>query len=373
MRNVARLAVRRADHDASWGGYQVVAEVPPSTPIGTYDVRVAVAGITDRQPNAVRVLDRIPTRFRFVHVSDSQFADPTGSMEPGDRYAPGYGPAEILEQELRELRYLDPAFCVFSGDLLFGADYPSEYENGWKIWSAAGVPVFLVPGNHDGYASTRAWEFQGLRAKPRDGLEYWRRYFGPLDYSFDLGAWHFVALNSYSGAPERRDGFLFVVRNYGGALLPAQLDWLRKDLAAATAAGKRTVVFLHHDPSQPSVPDRPFVISELNDDLRKYVVAQDFSGFLQKWNDAQNWNHEASAKEFLRLVAGSSVTHVLVGHTHHDEVQKVGGVEFVTTTTLSSASSSGYWGYRVLEIDGPTPFITWTPSPKHEVEVTVSR
>ena len=43
-----------------------------------------------------------------------------------------------LRQELAEIRYLDPAFCVLSGDLLTGMSYPVEYEQAYRIWEESG-------------------------------------------------------------------------------------------------------------------------------------------------------------------------------------------------------------------------------------------
>src|SRR5579859_6943046 len=84
--------------------------------------------------------------------------------------------------------------------------------------------------------------------------------FGPPFYSFDAGKLHVIALNTYSGTPERRHSYSFyvdafdlhlgapAVDNYGGYLTDGELDWLEKDARAAFEAGKTVLVFGHHDP-----------------------------------------------------------------------------------------------------------------------------
>ncbi len=55
------------------------------------------------------------------------------------------------------------------------------------------VPVFIVPGNHDGYARYNLWNTQ----LEEDYMASWRDLFGPQYFSFDYGSdYHFTALNS---------------------------------------------------------------------------------------------------------------------------------------------------------------------------------
>lgn len=75
-------------------------------------------------------------------------------------------------------------------------------------------------GNHDYNTKGAAgyYEYFGKRARP-DGLSY---------YSYDLGTWHIIALNSNIDA--RAEG--------------SQGEWLRNDLR--THPGKCTLVYFHH-------------------------------------------------------------------------------------------------------------------------------
>jgi acid phosphatase type 7 len=98
------------------------------------------------------------------------------------------------------------------------ADFQNCYEPTWGRHKSRTRPT---PGNHD-YATAGAssyFEYFGFNAGP-PGLGY---------YSFPLGAWHIISLNSN-------------VATDGGS---AQAAWLRADLAA-NANTKCTLAYWHH-------------------------------------------------------------------------------------------------------------------------------
>ena len=83
--------------------------------------------------------------------------------------------------------------------------------------------IYPCPGNHDEKSEPA---FSGY-------LEFWgeKAHAPEMYYSFDLGGWHIVSLDSVT----------FVD---GGAKADAQLDWLKKDLAANPKAP--TLVYWHY-------------------------------------------------------------------------------------------------------------------------------
>jgi len=83
--------------------------------------------------------------------------------------------------------------------------------------------IYPSPGNHDRYSTpmfSAYSEFWGKKAHAPN-----------LYYSFDLGGWHLVSLDSYN----------FID---GGPRAKAQLDWLIRDLAGKP--GVPTIVYWHH-------------------------------------------------------------------------------------------------------------------------------
>lgn len=117
------------------------------------------------------------------------------------------------------------------------ADFENYYEPTWGRHKSRTRPA---PGNHD-YGTPGAisyFEYFGANAgAPGEGY-----------YSFDLGAWHIISLNSNiatdSGSP--------------------QAAWLRADLAASASA-KCTLAYWHHPvfSSGPNAAREPVVTREL--------------------------------------------------------------------------------------------------------------
>jgi hypothetical protein len=357
--------------------------VPARAPREIYDLEVTGPGLHDVQPNAVRIYGQPKRDFRFAVVADHQLWDPSWRVTAADRSAgdwPRHGESAdnraVVHQQLAELSLLDPEFVIHAGDLMFGLEYPKEYEDAWNLWKESHIATFMLPGNHDGYATygvrlegtplrlvAAALACQAYLQPPydwprafaalqciygdikghlfsnmrRDGLSYWRRTFGPPYYSWDYGDLHFVAINTYDGSAARRHSFALwvdaydlhlgapAVDNFGGFMSDEQLDWLATDLRGARSAGKTVVVIGHHDPrgnlTQPPEQryqaDLPFPTSPLG------------LGPFQEWNyDSEVWSSdgrgrvekpdEHSGTKLLRLLAGYA-DYYIDGHAHHDE------------------------------------------------------
>jgi 3',5'-cyclic AMP phosphodiesterase CpdA len=107
------------------------------------------------------------------------------------------------------------------GDNAYYSGTREEFRNCYDpTWGRHKGRTRPIPGNHD-YGSPGAapyFEYFGPGAGPQ-GLGY---------YSFDLGAWHVIALNS----------------NIAADAASPQAQWLRSDLAAS--ASGCTVAYVHH-------------------------------------------------------------------------------------------------------------------------------
>ena len=405
------------------------AELPVHLARDVYDLRIMGPGVDESQPNAVRVLghQRSDT-FRFAMVADHQLWDPSYRISGRGREA-GEVPRPVKEakniavarQGFAELALLDPDFVINAGDMVFGVDFPREYEHARNLMRDARLPVYAIPGNHDGYADYvvklrggaltivsgavgckrhlegeitwgKAWVFitcvygdvkDLLYADlHRDGLIYWRRQLGPMTYAFDRGQMRFVGLNTYGGTPERRHAFSIymdafdlrlgvpAVDNYGGYLTQKQLDFVRAEARRAARAGKTLVVFGHHDPRGNARgnryhPNEAFPTDPLS-----------MSGF-EEWNyDSRVWDSDRSdtrAAETATSHSGLQLLQILAehggyylcGHAHHDDrtVYKPGSMvrgiqvkqrlEIIRATTASAGCTRrGYWGYRLLQVEG---------------------
>jgi beta-glucanase (GH16 family) len=102
------------------------------------------------------------------------------------------------------------------------ADYARYYEPTWGPFKALTYPV---PGNHEYHVADAAGYFDYFGERAGERSKGW--------YSFDLGAWHLIALNSSRGCSP-------VPCRPGSE----QYEWLRADLAAHP--NRCTLAFWHH-------------------------------------------------------------------------------------------------------------------------------
>lgn len=116
-------------------------------------------------------------------------------------------------------RFASSVFVL--GDNVYPSGTAEQYANCYEpTWGRHRNRTYAAPGNHDWDASAGApyFAYFGTRAGP-SGLGY---------YSFDLGGWHVLSLNSnvpaHSGSP--------------------QYEWVRNDLLVAPRAC--TIAYWHH-------------------------------------------------------------------------------------------------------------------------------
>ena len=97
-------------------------------------------------------------------------------------------------------------------------------------------PVFNLIGNHD---------YDPYYANDWEAENKYRAVLGPTYYSFNLGDIHYVVLDDVEYI--NTGGSIGTVgnRNYNYNISPAQIEWLKKDLAAVTDKNTPIVVAMH--------------------------------------------------------------------------------------------------------------------------------
>lgn len=128
------------------------------------------------------------------------------------------------QQVAKMIAKQDPRLVLLLGDQQYDRGGPEEYAQSFGV-TYAGLKSALrpTPGNHD-YATAQAagyYDFFGQSAGPS------RRGY----YSFNIGKWHIVSLNSNC-------------REVGCEEGSEQHKWLRRDLAKSSA--KCTLAYWHH-------------------------------------------------------------------------------------------------------------------------------
>jgi predicted MPP superfamily phosphohydrolase len=343
-------------YDSDSGCYRIEGIIPPQVPRDVFDLIVTSKALhlTDRQPNAVRIITAFRDDYRFIHVTDLHFGDPRSLLVSSPQENKNAPPLTIVRQILTELSFLDPEFILFSGDLVFGGPYYLEYPWAWEKLSSFSLPMFMVPGNHDGYAS--------VGRPARDGLRYWEQVIGPPYYSFDYGdKLHFTCLNTYDGNLSQRNGISFIVQKWGGTLSPEQMEWLEGDVEEASLEERNTVIVGHHDP-RGNVHRLGGENNPADEDNDGYAEAGEISDtlFPQVWNDRESGE---AIVQFVREQNALSetdpdrggISHIFLGHLHSDFVDRdeESTTWWVHTTSAGSSLNSrdDFWGYRVIEVE----------------------
>jgi len=293
------------------------AELPAEAPPELYNLTMVVKETGDvfTAPKAVCVKEKIDGNFTFVHLTDVHIGDPRGLKE-NPFEAIGW---KAVRECIKEINLLNPDFVVITGDLVYGrflffGNYKRQYGKCWEILQEFDVPIYLCPGNHDGYIQMG-----------EDGFKYWKKYFGPLYYSFDYGDTHFVCVNSYNWTDRMRRSFLFIPLNWGGCIQEKQLRWIERDLDFHGNA-KLKFILLHHNP------------------------------LWDTWYESLIFKGYKGREKLLGIIQEKDVDAVLAGHVHHDSVVIDNDILFITTTTPSSSLSApdAYWGYRPITVENYT-------------------
>lgn len=226
MRAPAQDASFSDDGDTVW---QYAAELNDLSAGKDYEYRVTAKNAAGEWRDFRTKAD---DSFKAIIFPDSQSAD--------------YGVWEMTAQSAARLNP-DADFFVNMGDIVDNGEDSSQ----WRAWLAAlhgireRIPFVPVMGNHETY--NREWKVRLPEAYlnyfivPANGSEKFSRYY----YSFDVGAVHFVVLNSqWEETDEFKDG-----------LIDEQKDWLRRDMKEN--AKKFSVALIHKDVLQYRIHNRP--------------------------------------------------------------------------------------------------------------------
>ncbi|QEL17496.1 metallophosphoesterase family protein [Limnoglobus roseus] len=209
---------------------------------------------------------------------------------PGDLHLtaagqPNHRAAEWAVDEIERL--IKPDLVQFIGDNVQDGT-ADQYALFRGLTAKLTRPWHALVGDHDAQRDPTAADF--------------RRHVGDPCGSLRLGGFRFLRLNTQEAHPV--------------GLSTTQLDWLSRELAAATAAGERVVIFQHNYPFQ---------------------IWEDFAGpGIDTWRG---------------MVHGHGVHAVLSGHTHYWQLANDGRNVFAATRSIGDPEG-GPPGYTVAYFHG---------------------
>lgn len=209
----------------------------------------------------------------FAHLTDLHIGDPE-VPDPGLLSETG----ATLRAILAEVKQLQPAFVIVSGDLV-NRGTEASYQAVAQIFAEAALTMSIVfaLGNHD----SRPEFYRVLLGRPERGN-------APYDHDLVLDGLHIIVLDTT------------VPGHIGGGLDAAQLDWLSQRLAAHQ--GLRKLIVMHHGPML---------------DPEETETAWESIGA------------EATARLRDILALRRDVVGILSGHIHYDRVSDWYGIPLV--------------------------------------------
>jgi len=187
----------------------------------------------------------------------------------------------------------DLAFAVHLGDMVINGT-PKEFDHYLKLISKLKLKTYAVPGNHDVVVGNRVF----------------KKYFGPLYYSFDHKNAHFVVLNN----------------SFKPSFDAKQFAWLKQDLAQADK--EHIFVFMHRPTFDPTEIYKNYMMSG-----RKVT------------------------EELMRVCEKYKVDYVIAGHLHGYARTKRKGVVYLISGGAGGPlylpkDFGGFHHYVRIEVDG---------------------
>jgi len=200
--------------------------------------------------------------------------------------------SHIHRKILKKIAVSNALFAINLGDMVnHGTE--REYRSLLREISDFPLPYYIVPGNHDTHA--------------RNGFRRFRTYISPVDYSFDVGDFHFIMLNTSSGR----------INN-------DQFQWLEKEIKGH----RNSFVFHHVPPFSPHPRKKRHVLSSPEDSRR-----------------------------FMKMLEKYRVKAMFAGHIHAFLREKRNGVDYIIAGCAGvypvvPPEEGGYPHYLLVDMDG---------------------
>lgn len=223
---------------------------------------------------------------------------------------------QITDAFLEEVVENAPDVLILCGDLSTNGERKSHLEFAEKLRrvEAAGIPVVVIPGNHDinnhhacGYRGSETYPVE--RTSPEDFREIYRE-FGydeavsedetTLSYVYQLDPMTRLLMLDTC---QYRQGYAQV----GGAILTETYDWIEEQLEAAWEEGMNVIPVAHHNLLEESEVYTVDCTIEHSEQLVEILAAWNINIFLSGHLHVQHWMEEED-NNLYEIVTSSMTT-----------------------------------------------------------------
>ena len=243
-------------------------------------------------------------------------ADRTGGWPEDIKY---------LKRAVYEINQLNPEFVIHIGDMVEGYTrnvdlWMQEYEEFKSIMNQLRMPWYPTTGNHDVISGSR---------DPNDRTfeRLYKKYFGPLYYSFDYKNSHFICL--YTDEAQQSQV----------TFSDAQLQWLENDLKSAD----KTNIFVYmHKPTWDEYYEPSGWWDKVHELLKKYPVRAVIAGHYHSYRKCLS--KDGIQYYMLGATVGNLYEKVeLGGRINHYNILRVEGDTFTMgVVKLGNAEADDY-------------------------------
>ncbi len=304
------------------GGYE--ADIATGNQPQFFRRLTASATMSEQQDFVLHAVDN--TRHKLFVMADFHLADRTNDLVQYDDFLNDVN-SQIAAESLDGARVYGVTLGDLSWDLYWYSRSFALPEAMQEIYKVE-CPVFNLPGNHD----NDPYVADDWRAE-----QPFKDDVCPTYYSFNLGDVHYVVLDNIryinTGASEGTVGD----RDYNAYIVPAQIEWLKKDLAYVTDKSTPIVVCMHINLHQ-----NPIVSG--NDEIAMVTLdnGAELKSILSEFSDVQ----------------------VLTGHTHINfTVEDETLMEHNTAAVCATwwwTGNTGYAGNHICKDGSPGGYAVWS-------------
>lgn len=231
--------------------------------------------------------------FFFVQLTDIQF----GMFDGNEGFEKE---TALYEQAISEINRLKPDFVVITGDFVHDPNDEDQISEFKKLTGTIdpGIPVFMIPGNHDvGQVPDKA------------SLKKYKANYGDDTFLFDHKGSMFLGFNTS------------LVKAELPKLEPRQFNWLKRSLKKGKNANQ-LIVFGHY----------PF--------------------FIQSYDEPEKYsNLKLSYRlKYLEMFKASGVDAIFSGHLHNNAQGEYKGIRLITTSALGKPLADAPSGLRIVKV-----------------------